>query len=304
MLNVTPRPKRASELCLERNSRQLPFYLTTGSECVDHLLGGHGWVSGEVSEICGSSSAGKTQMCLNTLVAMLARDKGSRAIWIDTLDGGFSAQRASDVIRTYNSRQKGPLDDGQFEGETPIEVYSCRDVYDVVNAIETIHADLEQGPSVSDSTTRLVIIDSLTKVLTGLLRGVDGVGHATMIHTARELRRLASDFGLVLLVTTSTVHVSYPEEQTPSILMANNAKPSLGSTWRYATDLQLYITRMSRSSDQQSVESLVKNENGGGNNDEGAEQDASGNNGPSRLAEIMKSKHLKIGEWCLFDLAL
>ena len=38
--------------------------------------------------------------------------------------------------------------------------------------------------------------------------------------------------------------MSYPEEQSPSILMTSNSKPSLGSSWRYATDLQLYLTRL------------------------------------------------------------
>ena len=48
---------------------------------------------------------------------------------------------------------------------------------------------------------RLFVVDSLSAVLTSLLRMGDGVGHATMMHLSRELRQVASDFDLVVLVS-------------------------------------------------------------------------------------------------------
>lgn len=38
--------------------------------------------------------------------------------------------------------------------------------------------------------------------------------------------------------------MSHPEEQTPSVLITSNVKPSLGSSWRYATDMQLYLAKL------------------------------------------------------------
>ncbi|KAF8933743.1 DNA repair protein rad51d [Dissophora ornata] len=331
MLDTTPSPTPASDLYLERSSRGRSSHLATGWKRIDQLIGG-GWVPGEVSEICGSSGAGKTQMCLNAMASMLVRDKTSRAIWIDTLDGGFSAQRSSDIIRAHmHLEEESPTEASacsrnndrseQVKGAlSRIQVYGCRDVYDVINVIEAIRADFEQADQTSEPAARLIVIDSLTTVLTGLLRGTDGVGHATMMHTARELRRLALDFDVTLMVTTLSVQMSYPEEQSPSILMTSNSKPSLGSSWRYATDLQLYLTRLNpayhRHQQQYQQQQLIGSSTArmttrlesdlfgdDPDMDESRVPDESGvSNASSRVAEIMKSKRVKIGDWCMFDL--
>jgi hypothetical protein len=84
-----------------------------------------------------------------------------------------------------------------------LQVYSCQDVYDVLSAIEmfrSAHPCATPSSSRRDST-RVLVIDSLSTVLTNLLRVGDGVGHATMMHLSRELRQIASDFDLVVLVS-------------------------------------------------------------------------------------------------------
>ncbi|KAF9114978.1 hypothetical protein BGX27_009306 [Mortierella sp. AM989] len=121
------------------------------------------------------------------------------------------------------------------------------------------------------------------------------VGHATMVHTARELGRLAVDFGLVVMI-------SFSEEQSPSILATSSSKPSLGSSWRYATDLQLYISRLNVQHRQRVTEfSMGKTANKPDSNlfDADSDEDydtasVEGVNGVSalRLAEILKSKRL------------
>ncbi|KAF9288346.1 hypothetical protein BGZ68_000388, partial [Mortierella alpina] len=125
-----------------------------------------------------------------------------------------------------------------------IQVYACRDVYELLATFDSIRRSLKNAESASDLTARVLIIDSLSAVLTDVLRGTDGTGHATMMHTSRELRRLASDFNLATLVTTLSVQLSYPEEQSPSILMTSTNKPSLGTSWKFATDLQLFLTKL------------------------------------------------------------
>ncbi|KAF9376961.1 hypothetical protein BGX21_003317 [Mortierella sp. AD011] len=145
----------------------------------------------------------------------------------------------------------------------------------------------------------------MSTVLTGLLRGTDGAGHATMIHSARELGRLAVDFDLVVLVTTISVQISLPEEQPPSILATSNSKPGLGSSWRYATDLQLYLTRLNPLHMQQMVRLPDGSDLFGDDSDEDySKAPIEGVNKMSsmRVAEILKSKRLKIGEWSIFDL--
>ncbi|KAF9993086.1 hypothetical protein BGZ79_002314 [Entomortierella chlamydospora] len=242
---------------------------------------------------------------------MLVQDKTSRAIWIDTLDGGFSAQRASNVVRSHLSRQSTPpksglpvedrtIQDQISEILSRIQIYSCRDIYDVISVTESIRENLEDTSL--RNITRLVVVDSMSTVLTGLLRGTDGAGHATMIHSARELGLLAVDFGLVVLVTTISVQISLPEEQPPSILATSNSKPGLGSSWRYATDLQLYLTKLN----PLHMQRMVGLSDGSGLFGDDSDEDYSkapieGVNRMSsvRVAEILKSKRLANGRYLI-----
>ncbi|ORZ12929.1 P-loop containing nucleoside triphosphate hydrolase protein [Lobosporangium transversale] len=169
---------------------------------VDELLGGQGWSTGEVSEICGISGSGKTQLCLSTMSTMLIQDRSSYAIWIDTLDGGFSGQRTSDIIQTQLSQQE----DFDVPKEQALEILSrihlcaCQDIFDIINAIESIRKGLEQPTVASLSSIRLIVIDSMSEVLTKLMQNDNNTGYATMMHLSRELRRIAIDFNLTVLV--------------------------------------------------------------------------------------------------------
>jgi hypothetical protein len=59
-----------------------------------------------------------------TMVLMLFHNRTSQAIWIDTLDGGFSAQRASDVVRAHiqQRQQEQAEENEQSEGDALVEV--------------------------------------------------------------------------------------------------------------------------------------------------------------------------------------
>lgn len=98
------------------------LYDWTEYDRLDQLLGGHGWASGEVSEICAPSGTGKTHLCLNTLVLMLMHNRTSQAIWIDTLDGGFSAQHASDIVRFHIQQQQQVDENESYDDESSVEV--------------------------------------------------------------------------------------------------------------------------------------------------------------------------------------
>ncbi|KAG0261359.1 hypothetical protein BG011_001072 [Mortierella polycephala] len=252
---------------------------------------------------------------------MLVQDPVARALWIDTVNEGFPTQHASDIAREFLLRQPKTEVYGQsIESQVTsivarIQVYVCGDIYNVLTAIEAIRQHLEREGSAPESPTRLLVIDSLFAVLTGVVRGTDVVGRATMMHASRELRQLASDFNLVILITTMSVQASNPEETAPSVLATNTTKPGLGSSWRYATDLQLCLTRLDRTS----LGQVQETSNGSGihklDSDLFADDvdDENGQETPivdtdrasmTRLAEITKSTRLGIGEWCLFSFRL
>ncbi|KAG0213198.1 hypothetical protein BGX33_003078 [Mortierella sp. NVP41] len=235
MLSNIPQPVRANEMFFERSAKQLPRYFTSGWNRVNQLLGGQGWLSGEVSEICGVSGVGKTMMCLNSAISLLVQDASSQAIWIETIDNEFSAQRASDTAKAHLLSRKTPQEPQESEAE---------------------QADIE--------------------------------------------------------VTTLPVQLSYPEEQVPSILMTSNVKPGLGSSWRHATDVQIFLSRMELSGGGGgggggggSGINPTAVPNGGNNISTSAARSADETvrvNTETRVVEVMKSKRLTTGEWCLFQL--
>ncbi|KAF9947954.1 hypothetical protein BGZ72_010112 [Mortierella alpina] len=302
-------PMRASDIHSE--SATVQHHVSSGWKRTDQLLGGQGWASGEVSEICGAAGAGKTHMCLNSVATMLVNDPTSQAIWVDTLGGEFSAQRISAIIQAQLARSamvEGTTTETVKEPSTEnllmtiisrIQIYSCRDVYELLAAFDAIRHSLRDSEATSNLTARVLVIDSLSTVLTEVLWGTDGAGHATMMHTSKELRRLASDFNLVTLVTTLSVQLSYPEEQSPSILMASTSKPSLGTSWKYATDLQLFLTRLNIPSEER-VESDTKgvldSHRFGDELPSDGDTQALGivahGGVPGRLAELLRSKRL------------
>lgn len=87
------------------------------SNRVDQLLGGKGWISGEVSEICGVAGIGKTMMCLNSMIAMLVQDESSQAFWIETVNHEFSVQRASDTAKAFLLSRKDRRQEPQESGK-------------------------------------------------------------------------------------------------------------------------------------------------------------------------------------------
>ncbi|KAH7047707.1 hypothetical protein BKA57DRAFT_44020 [Linnemannia elongata] len=154
-------------------------------------------------------------MCLNSMIAMLVQDESSQAFWIETVNHEFSVQHASDTAKAFLLSRKDWRQEPQESGKedlvleacvknvlSRIQVYSCQDVYDVLNTIEMFRSTQRRpGPPGNHRLSpRLFVVDSLSEVLTNLLRIGDGVGHATMMHLSRELRQVASDFDLVVLV--------------------------------------------------------------------------------------------------------
>ncbi|KAF9157895.1 hypothetical protein DFQ26_008191 [Actinomortierella ambigua] len=166
-----------------------------------------------------------------------------------------------------------------------------------------------------------------------LIQKPNGIGHSTMMHTMRELKRLAKSTHAAVLVTTLTVHVSAREE-SPSILTASQAKPGLGTSWHYATDMQVLISRLdttnpptadshnnedqsSRTDKRQKRQRISHQEEDDMAQSAGEAAAANGeasttstqvrdstdyHSSVTRFAEISRSKHMKAGEWCLFNL--
>ncbi|KAF9392857.1 hypothetical protein CPB97_008448 [Podila verticillata] len=290
IMESVPKPILASEM-FSSTTAQVPPSVSSGWASIDRILGGHGWQVGQVSEICGASGSGKTQICLVSAVKLLLEHDISRVIWIETNDGSFSAERANNTAKAQLKKMSSKKKDSR-DIETRlrhvldrITIYTCPDINSLLDAIQQLHAELT--PS-ANRPPILVVIDPLSAILTNLLWASDGAGPATIMHTSRQLRVLAHDLNVAVVITNVAVQLNGPEEQGPSILQSSVAKPGLGASWRFATDLQLFVSRLETPPSQwghamQSSEALPSQQ-------------------IARLAEIVRSKRQKIGEWTVFNI--
>lgn len=103
-------------------------------------------------------------------------------------------------------------------------------------------------------------------------------------------------------MTTLPVQISFSEEKAPSILMTSNVKPGLGSSWKYATDLQVFLSRMETTGGGGNG-AIRSNEGGHSRHPSGNEVDVDMSaeisadetmdvDAETRIVEVMKSKRL------------
>ncbi|KAG0356517.1 hypothetical protein BG005_004548 [Podila minutissima] len=180
IIESVPKPVLASEMC-SGTSAQEPPSVSSGWASIDRILGGQGWLAGQVNEICGASGCGKTQICLVSAVKLLLDHSSSRVIWIETSDGNFSAERAYNTAKAQLKKQSSEAmnaDQGSLDIETRLRhvldrivIYTCPDINSLLNAIQGLH---EEVTPCADSLPTLVVIDPLSAILTNLLWATDG----------------------------------------------------------------------------------------------------------------------------------
>ncbi|XP_044467355.1 DNA repair protein RAD51 homolog 4-like isoform X2 [Mangifera indica] len=139
--------------------------LSSGFEGVDLLLQG-GLREGQLTELVGPSSSGKTQFCLQTAANVAVKNMGY-VVYLDT-GNSFSAQRIAHFV--------GQITDSAF-------IQMGRGEYRV----------------------RLLIVDSISSLITPVLGGSGSQGRALMISAGFLLKKLAHEHNLAVLVTNHTV---------------------------------------------------------------------------------------------------
>ncbi|KAG0346417.1 DNA repair protein rad51d [Podila humilis] len=248
----------ASDMCTAVKSQTLFSAVSSGWTSIDHILGEIGYKAGEVNEICGAAGVGKTQMCLKAAISLLQKHESSRVVWIETSDDHrLSSEKAYEMAAVHlkSLHRESEGDAQSYDGSLDVKkvtsvlgriiIHECSGIKSLFNLLDNIHQIHDELAQVNaDSPPMLIVVDSLSTVLTDHLWATDGSGHALVMQISRQLRALAQDLNLVVLVTTTAVLSSSSEEQNLSILISSKFKPGLGSCWKFATDLQLYVTRV------------------------------------------------------------
>ncbi|XP_022365611.1 DNA repair protein RAD51 homolog 4 isoform X2 [Enhydra lutris kenyoni] len=165
--------------------------LSTGIQSLDKLLDA-GLYTGEVTEIVGGPGSGKTQVCLR-VAANVAYSLQQNVLYIDS-NGGLTASRILQLL----------------QARTP---------------------DEEQQVSSASATVKVVVVDSVTAVVSPLLGGQQREGLALMMQLARELKTLARDLGVAVMVTN---HMTRDRD-------SGDLKPALGRSWSFVPSTRILL---------------------------------------------------------------
>ncbi|NXG68639.1 RA51D protein, partial [Baryphthengus martii] len=218
--------------------------LPTGSPSLDQLLDS-GLYTGEVTELMGAPGSGKTQVCLG-IAASLSLDLKQHVLFLDST-GGFTASRLYQMLQARaedKEEQASSL-------ELRVQVVRVFDIYETLSALQELRDRLSQQIVSSMGPLKIVVIDSVSAVIYPLLGGRRSEGLAIMMQLARELKTLAREFSLAVVVTNQVTRDS----------STGPLKPALGRSWSFVPSTRVLLESKEATREKgtaQRLASLVK----------------------------------------------
>ncbi|XP_028944274.1 DNA repair protein RAD51 homolog 4 isoform X6 [Malus domestica] len=204
--------------------------LSTGCEGIDLLLGG-GLREGQVTELVGPSTSGKTQVCLLSAANVATKHMGT-VVYLDT-GNSFSPERIVHFVGDISNHAFDQA--GQRVFQKVMNNILCHHVFDIFTMFNLLHQLEFSLPSQKGEQVRLLIVDSISSLITPILgnSGSQGIYHwrALMISAGYLLKKLAHEHNLAVLVTNHTVG---GEKGIP--------KPALGQTWKSIPHVRLLLS--------------------------------------------------------------
>ncbi|CAN6890740.1 unnamed protein product [Brassica oleracea] len=213
---------------LQRNKHTL----SSGDNGMNSLLQG-GYGEGQLTELVGPSSSGKTQFCMRAAASVAEKQEGS-VFYIDT-GNSFSARRIAQFICGGS--------DAAALRKRVLSRISCHTVYDIYTMFDTLQG-LEVAlrsqvqMNVNEYRLRLLVVDSISSTITPILGGSGSQGRALMVALGYMLKKLAHEHNIAVLVTNHTVGAGE----------SGKTKPALGETWKSIPHVRLMLSRDNRNS--------------------------------------------------------
>ncbi|NXS25142.1 RA51D protein, partial [Mystacornis crossleyi] len=180
--------------------------LPTGSPSLDQLLDS-GLYTGEVTELMGAPGSGKTQVCLG-IAASVSLGLKQHVLFLDST-GGFTASRLYQMLQAQTEDEEEQAILGrlrqcfvpQLEALQRIQVVRVFSIYELLGALQELRDRLSQQVVSSMGPLKIVVLDSVTAVIYPLLGGRQSEGLALMMQLSRELKTLAREFSLAVVVS-------------------------------------------------------------------------------------------------------
>ncbi|XP_008846371.1 DNA repair protein RAD51 homolog 4 [Nannospalax galili] len=197
--------------------------LSTGIASLDKLLDA-GLYTGELTEIVGAPGSGKTQVCL-CVAANVAHSLQQNVLYIDS-NGGMTASRLLQLLQARTQDEEK-----QAEALQRIQVVHAFDIFQMLDVLQDLRGTVVQQVTGSSGTVKVVIVDSVTAVVAPLLGGQQREGLALMMQLARELKTLARDLGVAVVVTN---HLTRDRS-------SGRLKPALGRSWSFVPSTRIFL---------------------------------------------------------------
>ncbi|KAL6200082.1 hypothetical protein ACLB2K_029864 [Fragaria x ananassa] len=200
--------------------------LPTGCEGIDLLLGG-GLREGQLTELVGPSSSGKTQVCLLAASNLASQHMGT-VVYLDT-GNSFSTQLIAEFVGRFSNHTYSQA--GQRNFQKAMNNILCHSLFDIFTMFNVLHRLEFSLKSQKGGQVRLLIVDSISSLITPILGNTTSQGRALMTSAGYLLKKLAHEHNIAVLVTNHTVG---GEKGIP--------KPALGQTWKSVAHVRLLLS--------------------------------------------------------------
>ncbi|XP_042512418.1 DNA repair protein RAD51 homolog 4 isoform X2 [Macadamia integrifolia] len=215
---------------LLEDALQNKHVLSTGCEGVDHILQG-GLREGQLTELVGPSSCGKTQICLQAASNVADKYMGA-VIFLDTCNS-FSPRRIACFLTKRMSSSSNEEKQRILERVmSNIFSYSVFDIFSLLDVLQQLESKLRSQEFTGDNQVQLLIIDSISSLITPILGGNGANGRSLMTSAGLLLKKLAHELNLSVLVTNHMVGGD-----------GGALKPALGESWKSVPHVRILLSR-------------------------------------------------------------
>jgi RAD51-like protein 3 len=256
----------AATLLAQSAVKSRGFVVPTGSPSLDRLLGG-GVYSGEITEVFGLFTTGKTQLAMSLALqaVILPVRTGAETLelgraWYLDSSASFSPNRMaemfennlvpSDRVLPVPDRLNACLDVLDrvhvFDVHSPFQLLSILSQLNLL--LEDVHLDgpntnpqiIPSGFFLPVDNLRLVVVDAFGLLLAPYVSSKHKFGRAIMVEIAQLMKHMAVTYNIVFVVTNHTTNE--PVAAQPGQFAANSViKPALGKHWSYIPSVQLML---------------------------------------------------------------
>ncbi|XP_066189344.1 DNA repair protein RAD51 homolog 4 isoform X2 [Sylvia atricapilla] len=119
----------------------------------------------------------------------------------------------------------------QLEALQRIQVVRVFNIYELLSALQELRDRLSQQVVSSVGPLKVVLLDSVSAVIYPLLGGRQSEGLALMMQLSRELKTLAREFSLAVVVTNQVTRDS----------SSGPLKPALGRSWSFVPSTRVLL---------------------------------------------------------------